>query len=69
MFEDTATFMPSPHSNTLGVCFNYPNYRFDSNGDMTLDMVYPSCATLSPTAHNYDLVLTDAEAWGCVAHP
>ena len=69
MFEDTNPFMPSPNSNTLGVCFNYPNYRFDSNGDMTLDMVYPSCATLSPTAHNYDLVLTDAEAWGCVAHP
>jgi len=69
MFEDTNPFMPSPNSNTLGVCFNYPNYRFDSNGDMTLDMLYPSCATLSPTAHNYDLVLTDAEAWGCVAHP
>ena len=69
MFEDTNPFMPSANSNTLGVCFNYPNYRFDSNGDMTLDMVYPSCATLSPTAHNYDLVLTDAEAWGCVAHP
>jgi hypothetical protein len=69
MFEDTNPFMPSPHSNTLGVCFSYPNYRFDSNGDMSLDMAYPSCATLSPTAHSYDLVLTDAEAWGCVAHP
>jgi hypothetical protein len=69
LFENPTNFMPTAYSNTLGVCFNYPNYRFDSNGDMTLDMVYPSCAALSPTAHNYDSVLTDAEAWGCVAHP
>jgi hypothetical protein len=69
MFEDEMNFMPTPYSNTLGVCFNYPSYLFDSNRDGTPDMVFPSCAALSPTAHNYDLVFTDAEAWGCVAHP
>jgi hypothetical protein len=69
LFEDTANFKLSPYSNTLGYCLNYPSYRFDSNGDGSLDMVYPSCTTLSPTAHNYDLVLSDAEVWGCLAHP
>jgi hypothetical protein len=69
MFEEEMNFMPTAYSNALGVCFNYPSYLFDSNRDGTQDMVFPSCAALSPTAHNYDLTFTDAEAWGCVAHP
>jgi hypothetical protein len=62
-------YTPSSNSNTLGICLNYPSYQFDSNNDGRLDMTFPSCTTLSPTAHNFDLTLSDAAAWGCLAHP
>ena len=61
--------MSSQYRNTLGFCVDPTKYRYDSNRDMTPDTVWPSCTTLSPTAHNFDATLSDAAAWGCVAQP
>jgi len=30
-------------SNTVGWCFKFGAFRYDSNGDMTLDAPYPRC--------------------------
>jgi hypothetical protein len=59
----------SSYSNTLGYCIDYANYRYDSDGNGSADRAWPSCTTLSPTAHTYDSVLTDAQAWGCASYP
>jgi len=63
------TTAPDSYGNTLGYCMNYPNYKYDSNNDTVPDTVYPSCTTLSPTAHNFDTTLSDAQIFGCMAYP
>ena len=54
-----------PSSNTLGFCYDYSQYQYDSNGDGSPDTPEPSCATLSATGHNYSATITDTQFWGC----
>jgi hypothetical protein len=68
LFEDTSNGN-SAYTNTLGVCVDYPHYKYDSNNDTVLDTVWPSCTTLSPTAHTFDATLTDTQVWGCQTLP
>jgi hypothetical protein len=37
----------SPYSNTVGWCFKHAVFQFDSNLDMTPDMPFPRCTTLT----------------------
>jgi len=37
----------SPYSNSVGWCFKHAVFQFDSNGDMTPDMPFPRCTTLT----------------------
>jgi hypothetical protein len=70
-FVENPTNGLDPFSNTLGFCIDYTKYQYDSNGDGVPDAVYPSCTTLSDTAHTFDTtgVLTDNVVWGCGPHP
>jgi hypothetical protein len=68
--EDTsAAGFPDASSNTLGFCMDYTQYMYDSDKNGTPDTMYPSCTTLSDTAHNFDATLTDTVYWGCAPHP
>jgi hypothetical protein len=62
----------SPYSNTVGWCFKHAIFQYDSNGDMTPDMPFPRCTTLTTgdvvppignPPHN------DAMYFWCVAAP
>jgi hypothetical protein len=67
LFEGTSTPL-SAESNGLGVCIAFGNYKYDSNGNGTIDMNdanWPSCTTLSSTGHTFDPVITDTQYWGC----
>ncbi|HEY7372094.1 MAG TPA: hypothetical protein VIF57_07925, partial [Polyangia bacterium] len=68
LFEDTSNGK-SAYTNTLGICVDYPHYKYDTNSDTVPDTVWPSCTTLSPTAHTFDATLTDTEVWGCQTLP
>ena len=68
-FENVEADGLSSYGNTLGFCFDYPHYKYDSNGDSVEDTTDPSCTTLSTIAHNFDTVMSDAEFWNCIAHP
>lgn len=65
--EDTsaAGWVPDKFSNTLGYCFDYPKYMYDSNGGNTPNTADPSCLTLSSTAHTFSTTQTDDIFWGC----
>jgi len=57
-------------SNTVGWCFKFAAFQYDSNGDMTLDAPYPRCPTLTTG----DVVppingTSDALYFGCVELP
>jgi len=68
--EDTdAANFPTPFSDTLGFCIDYASYRWDRDGNGTLESAYPSCTSLSNTAHTYDSYWTDDVIWGCVPVP
>ncbi|HVU04056.1 MAG TPA: hypothetical protein VHE30_19990 [Polyangiaceae bacterium] len=70
LLEDpTKPTFPDAHSNTLGYCIDYTQYTYDSDGDTVPDKQFPSCATLSPTAHHFDDTVSDAEFWGCMPLP
>jgi hypothetical protein len=63
--RSSASF-PDALSNTMGFCID-PSY---DTADTNLDTApYPSCTTLSLTAHTYDTTLTDAQDWGCQPYP
>lgn len=63
----TSASFPDALSNSMGFCIDYTKYAGDKTGAGTTP--YPSCATLSPTAHTYDATLTDAQYWGCQPYP
>ena len=65
LFEvDTGgTLHPSPTSDTVGICVDHTKYHYDSNGDGTLDTLYPPCASLPLTATATTLGAGDL---GCV---
>jgi hypothetical protein len=66
--ENTAALsFPDALSNTIGFCLDYTKYTGDKSGAGTAP--YPSCTTLSATAHGYDAKLTDAQYWGCQPYP
>jgi len=57
-------------SNTVGWCFRFAAFQYDSNGDMTVDTPYPRCISLTTG----DVVAplngtSDALYFGCVARP
>jgi hypothetical protein len=61
---------PSRFNETLGVCFAYTHFQYDSNGDTIPDTVMPACESLPPrtaaTPGDHD----DAADFGCqkIAH-
>ncbi|HSQ63645.1 MAG TPA: hypothetical protein VLM85_10545 [Polyangiaceae bacterium] len=57
----------SQWSDGLGYCMDYTKYMYDSNNDNIPDTVFPSCTTLSLTAHNFSSTISDAEYWGCIS--
>ena len=70
--DPTAASYPSPFANTLGYCFDYTKYKWDSNGRGSVDAADgadPSCKTLSNTAHTYSQTQTDDVYWGCAPLP
>jgi hypothetical protein len=50
-------------SNGLGFCIDYTYYTYG-----TPAVTFPSCTTLSSTAHNFDPTLSDATYWGCTVY-
>ncbi|HEY5925316.1 MAG TPA: hypothetical protein VIV11_26715 [Kofleriaceae bacterium] len=58
-------FLPSPSSNTLGVCFDHSKYLYDSNADNVPDTAYPPCATL-PDGFGSSSPADGAADLGCV---
>ena len=67
MQNTTSASFPDALSNTMGFCIDYTKYTGDRTGAGTTP--YPSCTTLSATAHTYDATLTDAQYWGCQPYP
>jgi hypothetical protein len=57
------------YSNSIGYCLDYTQYQYDSNGDSIPDKPFPSCTTLSDTAHTFDATLSDNVFWGCGPYP
>lgn len=49
----------TPHSNTLGLCFDYAKYTYTTGG--TQQFPDPSCATVSTSDASY-------ASWGCAPH-
>ena len=39
-------YLPSPWSDTVGICFDHSRYLYDSNNDGTVDAPFPPCALL-----------------------
>jgi hypothetical protein len=66
--SDAANF-PTPLGNTLGFCIDYASYRWDRDGNGTLEAPYPSCTSLSNTAYSYVNDWTDDVVWGCAPVP
>ncbi len=54
-------------SNTLGLCIDYDQYAYDSDGDGLPDAAFPSCTTLSSTERTFDPETPDYLYWGCGA--
>lgn len=67
--DHTQPGFPDPYSNTIGFCIDPTKYLYDSNNDGQVDTPFPSCTTLSSTAHNFDATLTDNVYWGCAPVP
>ena len=63
----SSSSFPDSLSNSMGFCIDYTKYTGDKTGAGTSP--YPSCTTLSLTAHSYDATLTDAQYWGCQPYP
>jgi hypothetical protein len=61
---------PSQYNETLGVCFAYTHFQFDSNNDGTVDTVFPACETLPPRSAATTGIADDAADFGCqkIAH-
>jgi hypothetical protein len=59
----------STFSNSVGYCVDYTLYTYDpaAFGMAGSPMTWPSCTALSPTAHNFDPIMSDAKVWGCVS--
>jgi hypothetical protein len=56
---------PSPWSDSLGFCFDYTKYQYDSDNNGTLDTTYSSCTAISPTADQNNDGTLDVVEWGC----
>jgi len=53
---------------SVGLCFDYAQYKYDSNNNGTIDSGDandPSCTTLSSTGHTFSSTQTDTQFWGC----
>ena len=63
--RDTDKYLPSPHSDTVGYCFDHNKYRWDDDGDpSTPPVLRPPCASL-PDGLGTDAA-PGAGAFGCV---
>jgi hypothetical protein len=63
---------PDSYSNTIGACLDYTQFHYnpDGGGCPAAGCVpFPSCTTLSSTAHGFSTTLTDTQFWGCEPHP
>jgi len=63
--DGSGNWLPSPSSNTVGVCIDHSLYRYDSNQDGVIDgsdATWPDCATLPLSGS--DVV---AAEFGCVS--
>ena len=54
----------SPTSDTVGICIDHTKYRYDADGDGTLDTVIPPCAALPIQG---DASTAGAADFGCVS--
>ena len=62
----TGAHLPSPTSNTVGICWDHSKYRYDSNGDgqvTAADANLPACTSLPLTSGSGGLTAGDL---GCV---
>ena len=66
-FLTTAPGVPgtSQYNETLGVCFGYTHFKFDSNNDMVPDTTFPACETLPPRSAGTPGTFDDAADFGC----
>ena len=49
----------------VGVCLAYDRFRYDANGDGSVDTAYPDCTTLPPRSAATPGAFDDAYDWGC----
>ncbi|HEU0031657.1 MAG TPA: hypothetical protein VFQ53_13550 [Kofleriaceae bacterium] len=56
---------PSPYNETVGVCFAFTQFMYDSNGDMTPDKTFPNCNTLPKRSAATTGQDDDAADFGC----
>ena len=58
-------------SNTLGYCFKHAAFQYDSNGDLTPDMPWPRCTTLTTgdVVPPFSPMQNDALYFACVPQP
>jgi hypothetical protein len=64
--DNTGAHLPSPTSNTVGICWDHSKYRYDSNGDgqvTAADAILPACTSLPLTSGSGGLTAGDV---GCV---
>ena len=54
----------SPTSNSVGICIDHTQYKYDSDGDGVADAVWPPCASLP--LHGTDTAI-GADQFGCVS--
>ncbi len=62
--NNNGNHVPSPTSNTVGICLNHKQYQYDTNADGTPDSNFPACSTL-PLMGNTNPPY-NAGDWGCV---
>lgn len=64
--ELSPAFAASGLVDTLGVCFAYDQFQYDSNNDGSPDKPYPACNTLPPRSTATPGFDDDAADWGCL---
>ena len=56
---------PSQYNETVGVCFSFPQFQYDSNNDMEPDKAWPNCATLPKRSAATPGIDDDSADFGC----
>ena len=65
LVDANGTPSPSQYNESVGVCFAYTKYQYDSNNDMTPDRVFPACETLPKRTPGDTIIDNDAADFGC----